>query len=198
MDLRKASLLKTAELGKELGVKTDKKLQLEIERIFNALLKEEIVNERRGMELRGELNSLIDSSGESLKVFDLANPTTEKECIEAQLPAPTDNVSIQKQLRAAILKTYVQEGSKDKFERFRLAFDNLTRIRGGIVASDVVKLIKDTSGEVVELSAAEEFIRTWDSNSDTVLNYEEFVTMLLSDHKAGQQAARKSTKAGSE
>eukprot|EP00977_Amphora_coffeiformis_P024842 scaffold17318_cov169-Amphora_coffeaeformis.AAC.9 len=65
---------------------------------------------------------------------------------------------------------------------------------GGIVAADVVRLIKEMSGEDVELSAAEDFIKTWDSNADTVLNYEEFVTMLLSDPKVGRNTTRKSLK----
>ena len=194
MDMRKASLLKTAELGKELGIKTDKKLQRELDRIFSEMLKEDIANEIHGMELRKKLRSLVDSSQESDKESGSIVANTEKAEATETHPSQSDNVSIQKQLRAAILKTYVKEGSKDKFQRFRQAFEALAATRGGIVASDVVKLIKDMSGQDVELSAAEDFIRTWDSNADTVLNYEEFVTMLLSDPKIGRDATREPPK----
>ena len=106
--------------------------------------------------------------------------------MESQL-SQSDHNSIQAQLKEAILKTYVQQGSKDKFQRFRHAFEELSKTRGGVGAADVVQLIKGTSGQDVDPKAAEEFIRAWDVNSDKQLDYEEFVTMLLTDPKLGRE-----------
>ena len=206
LDLRKASLLRTVELGKELRVRKDKKAQQQQESIYNTIVAEEVANELRGIELRKQLRALSTTPKP-----EVATPATEtkpnaamkevaavatKKDTTSPSPAtlPVDHqLSIQRQLKKAILQTYVQEGSKDKFERFRYAFEELAASRGGISAADVVKLIKATSGEDIDLKAAQDFIQAWDVNADKHLNYEEFVTMLLTDPKV-VGATRRETK----
>lgn len=189
MDLRKASLLKTAELVKEFRVRTDKKAKKELDSIFQEIVAEEIAIERRGIELRRELRSLVEADTEA----DGSADAPSKESTNPPPSLSSHQTSIQAQLKEAILKTYVEQGSKDKFHRFRHAFEELAKAGGGIGAGDVVRLIKATSGEDVDTKAAEEFIKAWDVNSDGSLCYDEFVTMLLTDRKVGLDS-KKSTK----
>lgn len=93
--------------------------------------------------------------------------------------------SIQGLLKVAIVQNLVQEGSKDKLERFREALQGMSiQITRGISAEGVVRLIKATTiREDVDLAAAKSSIRAWDLNNDTNLDYDDFVHMLLTDPK---------------
>ena len=93
-----------------------------------------------------------------------------------------ENQSIQRRLKHAVLEAFDHgESNESKFERFQGAIAKLSSNGKGVTADDVVRIIKATSGEDIDPKAAGSFIRFWDKNNDTQLEYDEFVQMLLSD-----------------
>jgi Ca2+-binding EF-hand superfamily protein len=178
--LRKESLQKTVDLGKQLGVRHDQTTRRKLEEVYSSMVAEEVANEQRGREIRQEMEAVMKAASEKERK---AAVTAKDDKTRAKV-SRHDHSSIQGLLKAAILHNYVQEGSKNKFERFRNALQsmNIDSTRG-IAAEDVVRLIKATSGEDVDLEAAKSFIRAWDLNNDTNLDYDEFVRMLLTDPK---------------
>ncbi|CAB9501724.1 expressed unknown protein [Seminavis robusta] len=202
LDLRKASLRKTVELGTELRVRRNKDTQRKLEKVYCNIVEEEVANEERGAELRKELEAIMLKAAalEEAKEEDAhkrhhgekaSGGDESKSASTISSKSPHD---VQKLLKAAILHNYVQEGSKDKFARFRNAFEAMnSNSTDGIAAEDVVRLIKVTSGEDVDLEAAKSFIRAWDLNNDTSLDYDEFVRMLLTDPKNSKMMQRNAT-----
>ena len=176
LELRKASLLKTVELGKELRIRRDKKVDQMLERIYNSMVAQEIASEQRGEELRKQQASSVLKGQQAP---DGLVDTTEKEKHPMNIQ---DHMSIQRRLKSAVLEAHLQEGNKDKFTRFQHEFE-VAASEGGITAEGLVRLIKATSGDDIDLKAAESFIRAWDVNRDTRLDYDEFIRMLLTDPK---------------
>ena len=179
IDKRKESLLKTVELGKELRVRRNRAVSQSLEDLYFSMTEEEIVNERKGQQLRKDLEIVRLSSAQATEATKKDNPDNDEASSKSQ-----DSSLIQKRLKAAVLQAYTEGGSsKEKFGKFRDAFEKLAAGDGGITAADVVRLIKTTSGQDIDLAMAQSFIETHDSNNDKRLDYEEFVSMLLTDPK---------------
>ena len=112
----------------------------------------------------------------------------------SSLPYSEEHASIQRQVLAAIHNSQYAEEEKKKFRRLRDRFENLAKSGGGgLTARDLVRLLKQSSGVELDLEAASSFIRTWDSNEDDSLDYDEFVEMLLGGSKPSSRSARKAS-----
>jgi len=182
LDMRKASLLKTVELGKELRVRWDRATRKDVENVFSSMVAQEVANEKRRVELRQELQTIATANALRAAKKE-AEESAQQNADSERLPA-TDQSSIKQQLKSAILKTFAEDNDKDKFARFRQAFEQMSSDGAGITAGDVARLIKETSGEDVDSLAVEAFIRRWDDNKNAALEYEEFMRMLLADPRS--------------
>lgn len=184
LEMRKMSLQNTIELGGKLGVESDEEVEKKLESIYYSMVGEELAHEERGQELREEMDSIIRLARSAEAHANDDNLIPEEVVPTEKQSTPRRHSSIQEHLKQAMLQSYVQESSKDKFARFRESFDHIANNGDeGITAADLVRLIKATSGEDVDLEAAESFIRTWDADEDARLDYNEFVRMLLTDPK---------------
>lgn len=188
LDSRKASLLKTVELEKGLRVRTDRALHKSLASVYFSIAAEEVANERKGQELQKELDDITraQAAAAAAAAADENNPAE-----VVQNKSHHDHSAIRRNLKAAVLRTHAEETSKERFTRFRRAYEQLTDNDGGFSAVDVVRLIKEATGEEIDLEAAKSFIRTWDVNQDKRLDYDEFIRMLLTDRKATGNDAKK-------
>lgn len=175
LEMRKASLAKTIELGRSLGFEEQPSLVEKQKDVYYSIVNEEGDNESRGLELRHELARLSEESN-------MDSSSSEKPEINIQ----SRNTSIRRRLKRAVLEAFDKDGSRDKFEHFQNAVAKLSSNGSGITAKDVVRIIKTTSGEDIDLESAGSFIRFWDRNNDTLLQYDEFVQMLLADESKGR------------
>jgi hypothetical protein len=195
LDMRKTSLLKTVELGKVLQL--EDLVRKSIGDVYKTIISEEIAIEKRGLELRKIRESLLqalpfaENDIEKNSTIDSSMPAAIKESKTSKLSPFSDLASIQRQLSAAILHTSGAIEDKEKLFGFRERFEKLSKSEAGITASDVVRLIKKSTGEDLDLEAANSFIRAWDANDDDHLDYHEFVEMLLADPKIARSRGTK-------
>jgi hypothetical protein len=194
LDRRKASLLKTAELGNALDMGTEI-LSTNTGDVYKRIVAEEIALEQRGRLLRAERTLLL----QGVPTSSTANSHDDRDQDAVLPPRPiSDHVSIQNHLKTAILNTCEQEDGRTM--KVRESFQRHARSEaGGVTASDVVRLIKESTGENISLEVAERFIWEWDANKDNRLDYDEFIEMILADAsvKNNNSTKKKSKIAGS-
>jgi len=188
LDLRKESLLRTAELGKELGSKELARWRLV--NAFEDIVAEEALQDAADRILRDRLKLLT------------ADTNTDTEIGETGDAICQEPLSLQSLLKSTVLDIVSAESSSeaesgDGFRRLKNAFVFLDITNDGISAADLAQVIKESTGEDVDISAAEEFVRQWDLNDDRRLNYNEFVRMLLGNdlQRSKLQIAEEKTKA---
>ncbi len=185
LDMRKESLLQTAKLGSALDMDKSE-LSSTMKKVYQQILSEEIVLEQRGLELRVERTKLLQELAAAKAAEETADGSDdEKTQLQRSstilLPlAVYDHASILRHLKTAILDTCEQED--DRLLKVRESFHKHSQSEaGGVTATDVVRLIKETTGDDITLEMAESFVREWDSNKDNRLDYDEFVEMLSAD-----------------
>lgn len=201
LDRRKASLLKTTELGSALEMEKES-LFRNMGEIYQGIVSEEIAIEKRGRELRAERRMLLQSVAASSAATAIQHGQENKENKEllrrtetTLVPPPSafDNGSIQKHLKEAILETCEQEG--DRAFKVRESFQRHAQSEaGGVTAADVVRLIKESTGEDIALEVAETFVSEWDANKDDRLDYDEFIEMILADATSSSMQKKKKKK----
>ena len=182
LDLRKNSLLKTMELGKVLRM--EDLVRKKIGGVYKKILSEELDIEKRCLEVLKKRESLRHEQQQASSSSTATTPdhhckTNTIGDVNNNNNNEPDHASIQRQVLTAIKNSQNEEREKKKF---RHRFENLAKSKAGITASDLVALIKKSTGEELDIEEANSFIRTWDANDDAHLDYDEFVDMLLTDH----------------
>jgi hypothetical protein len=176
LDSRKLSLLQTAQLGTALEMDPEH-LSQSMKETYNAIIADEIIMEKQYLQLRAERALLVE---------------------EASLDKPNE-ISIHDHLKIALKDICDQED--DRNLKARESFEKQARSKAkGLTASDIIRLIKERTGEEMDVKTAESYIRAWDSNRDKDLDYAEFIEMLLTDAILMQRkkTSRKKRKAGGE
>jgi len=159
LDMRKASLLKTVQLGKELKVNTDKVVDQNLKKVFFSMAEEDVAIEKRADKLRQELERV-------------------KQSTMHEDGHVTNFSSIHQKIKLAALQAYSKRNSKDRLDE---AFNRLSNNQNEIRAADIVRMIKETSGEDVDMETANALIEAYDDDDNRQLSREEFVHLLLSD-----------------
>jgi ABC-type cobalamin/Fe3+-siderophores transport system ATPase subunit len=186
LDMRKDSLLKTADLGIALAMDKES-LSNSLKEVYDTILTQEVSLEKRELELRRQRRELLQSEATGPVSHDIAKDAQ----IDSAVTSPImDHASIQRLLKAAIFKTCETEES-DRV-KLRESFDKQSPPEAaGLVATDIIRLVKEQTGEDIDLETAKSFIRAWDSNRDNYLDYDEFIEMLLADAKMQQKKKTK-------
>jgi len=183
LDSRKKSLLRTIELGKELS--RNELAQQRLAQSFEDIVTEEAHHDDLDRLLRDELNKLSTNrpDGGDAKTSDgeMDNENT----LQRQETA-INQLSLQDLLRDAVLgivtsdETIDTNGDDGRFARIKRAFEVLDVTKDGkIEAADLVRVVKDATGEEVGLEDAKDLIAEWDINDDGSLDYQELTRMLL-------------------
>ena len=183
LDSRKKSLLRTIELGKELS--RNELAQQRLAQSFEDIVTEEAHHDDLDRLLRDELNKLSTKrpDGGDAKTSDgeMDNENT----LQRQETA-INQLSLQDLLRDAVLgivtsdETIDTNGDDGRFARIKRAFEVLDVTKDGkIEAADLVRVVKDATGEEVGLEDAKDLIAEWDINDDGSLDYQELTRMLL-------------------
>mmetsp|Transcript_55018 Transcript_55018/g.81865 ORF Transcript_55018/g.81865 Transcript_55018/m.81865 type:complete len:204 (-) Transcript_55018:106-717(-) len=159
LDMRKVSLLKTVQLGKELKVNTDKVVDQNLKEVFFAMAEEDVAIEKRADKLRQELERV-------------------KQSTMHEDGHVTNFSSIHQKIKLAALQAYSKRNSKDRLDE---AFNRLSNNQNEIRAADIVRMIKETSGEDVDMETANALIEAYDDDDNRQLSRAEFVHLLLSD-----------------
>ena len=195
LDMRKASLLKTAELGSAFNMDTGS-VSRQMDHVYKSIIDEDVAMERRGRELLEEQKLLLLQTLPDENLEQRSEEADSMQRIETELSRRpiSGHSSIQKHLRAAILDTCEQEGGR--LLKVRESFQKHATRSGmdGVTAADVVRLINESTGEDIDLQLAESFIRAWDVNKDEHLDYDEFIDMLLADVNMQKRKRRRKKK----
>ena len=179
LDLRKASLMKTVELGKELEYSLQK--QHDLKHLYEAILVDEMELEQKGVELRQELHHLeLQNNKQAQEQEGVSNTLSRKETVRNII---AENFSLQRKLKMALVKTFQGGRSKEALQRFDQAVKELGNEGAGLEAVDITKLIKATTGEDISLRTAKKFIDEWDLNNDRRLSKDEILHLLIADSK---------------
>ena len=181
LDLRKKSLLRTIELGKELG-RSDL-AQQRLAQSFDDIVAEEAHHDKLDRLLRDELNNLSTNFFEN--IAGVTDEISGKNMLQRQ-ETIIDQCSLQELLRDAVLGIVTDDESVDdnddigRFARLKRAFEALDVTKDGkIEAKDLIRVVKEATGKKVRLEEAKSLISEWDVNSDGSLDYQELTRMLL-------------------
>ena len=182
LDLRKKSLLRTIELGKELG--RTELAQQRLAQSYEDIVSEEANHDKLDRLLRDELHILSTSFlDDEMEVID---EIVEGSMLQRQ-ETMIDQISLQDLLRDAVLDIVagneaVDENDDDvgRFARLKKAFEALDITKDGkIEATDLLRVVKEATGKDVPLEEAKSLISEWDINDDGSLDYQELTRMLL-------------------
>ena len=185
LDSRKKSLLRTIELGKEL--ERTELAQQRLAQSFEDIVTEEAHHDDLDRLLRDELNKLSINrpDGGDAKTSDGEMHTCNGNRLQRQ-ETVINQLSLQDLLRDAVLgivtrdETIDTNGDDDRFARIKRAFEVLDVTKDGkIEATDLIRVVKDATGEKVGLKDAKDLISEWDINDDGSLDYQELTRMLL-------------------
>ena len=189
LDLRKKSLLRTIELGRELG--RPELAQQRLAQSFEDIVSEEANHDKLDRLLRDELHSLSTSLlDDNVKVTD----EIDDEGMLQRKTTMMEQISLQELLRDAVLDIVAGEGPVDndndfgRFTRLKRAFEALDITKDGkIEAEDLIRVVREATGKEVRLEEAKSLISEWDINDDGSLDYQELTRML----RLGQGARRR-------
>lgn len=178
LDMRKQSLLRTIELGKELG--RTELAQEKLAQSFERIVAEDQSHDETDRLLRDKLHSFAEEEADK----NSEGKASTGDIVGLQNTKLDDNLSLQHLLRDAVIDI-VSSGEiseSDRFAQLRKAFQVLDETNDGrILAVDLVRVIRAATGREVSVDAAKEFIAQWDTDEDKSLDYNEFTRMLLSD-----------------
>jgi hypothetical protein len=167
LDMRKTSLLQTTELGTALEMDRES-LSLSMKEAYDGIVADEIVMERRYQKLRVEREAILQES-QSMET---------KEAV-----ADTKNhVLIHDSLQKAVNEICAQE--EERVHQFQISSSKKSHAKAkDLTASDLIRRIKEQTGDEMDVVTAESFIRAWDSNKHTHTHrdYDEFIEMLVAD-----------------
>jgi len=181
LDMRKKSILRTLELGKELG-----RIELAQQRLaqsFEDIVTEEARHDKVDRLLRDELHNL--STNFSDDRVNVKNEKVGDEGILQRHDTMIDQISLQELIRDAVLDIVTGDetadrNKDDRFSRLKRAFEVLDVTKDGkIEAADLVRVVKEATGKNVRLEEAKKLISEWDVNDDGSLDYQELTRMLL-------------------
>lgn len=181
LDLRKRSLLQTIELAKELG--REDRVRRTLAQAFEEIVAEERALERRSQTLSQQLSVLLRDTHQQAHFLE-DNKTDPATAAPSSLD---EHSSIRALLKSALLDRGVDSSTRLK-DVFR-AFDECNE--GKMTASDLVELIKATTGLEIDADAARALVLKWDQNDDRKINYNEFMRMLLADAEEIQKQQAK-------
>lgn len=181
MDLRKKSLLRTIELGRELG--RPELAQQRLAQSFEDIVCEEANHDKLDRLLRDELHSLsksfLDDNVKATGEIDDGGILQRKETM-------MDQISLQELLRDAVLDIVAGDEAVDndddfgRFTRLKRTFEALDITKDGkIEAEDLIRVVREATGKEVLLEEAKSLISEWDINDDGSLDYQELTRMLL-------------------
>ncbi len=194
LDSRKKSLLRTIELGKELG--RTELAQQRLAQSFEDILTEEAHHDDLDRLLRDELNKLSTNRPDDGDAKTSDGEMDNENTLQRQETA-INQLSLQDLLRDAVLgivtsdETIDTNGDDGRFARIKRAFEVLDVTKDGkIEATDLVRVVKDATGEEVGLEDAKDLIAEWDINDDGSLDYQELTRMLLLG-KGSRKASKK-------
>lgn len=183
LDLRKKSLLRTVELGRELG--RDELARTRLARSFETIVAEEEMHDEEDRVLKEKLSLLmagtgmegvvVGSEGESSVQRDTTTSTTHD-----------DHIPLRSLLKEAFLDIIsTEDAGDDNFLRLKDAFKLLDETNDGkISAADLARVVKAATGKEVDMKDAHNLVAEWDLNDDRSLDYNEFARMLLADNKS--------------
>ena len=189
LDLRKKSLLRTIELGRELG--RPELAQQRLAQSFEDIVSEEANHDKLDRLLRDELHSLstsfLDDDVKASSEIDDGGTLQRKETM-------MDQISLQELLRDAVLDIVAGDEAMDdnddvgRFTRLKRAFEALDITKDGkIEAEDLIRVVREATGKEVRLEEAKSLISEWDINDDGSLDYQELTRMLLLGQGAGKR-----------
>jgi len=197
LDLRKKSLLRTIELGKELG--RTELAQQRLAQSFEDIVAEEEHHDKLDRLLRDELHNLSTNRPDGGDTEASDGEMDDKVMLQRQ-DTMIDQISLQDRLRDAVLgivssdETIGKDDEDGRFARLKKAFEVLDVTRDGkIEAADLVRVVKEATGKAVRLKDAEDLISEWDINDDGSLDYQELTRMLLigqGTRKTGKKGLR--------
>lgn len=176
LEQRKAALLNTVELGKELGYGKGFLSRLfgmrnKVADMYESLVMEEHDVMAKDKELRIRLKALdIKETHGNLDSDD----------IQSVLEAQTQMKNAIQQLMSRSVPAGSDTSKDPKFSRLRKVFEELDVGKDGLVtAEDIALLVKETTGQDVEIKLISEALKTWDIDKDKQIDFEEFQQMVV-------------------
>lgn len=177
LEQRKAALLNTVELGKELGYGKGILSRLfgmrnKVADMYESLVMEEHDVMAKDKELRMRLKALdIKETHGALDSDD----------IQSVLEAQTQMKNAIQQLMSRSVPAGSDTSKDPKSSRLRKVFEELDAAPkdGKVTAEDIALLVKETTGQDVEIKLISEALETWDINKDKQIDFEEFQQMVL-------------------
>ena len=176
LDTRKASILQTVELGKELSM--DFLSQTMLKNIYSNLVSEVVANEKSITQLMEE-HSLLERAAHKQDPENKESTPKAKGLVRNTTTATILKESIRDQLEKVVLQSVGNENAYDSSSpKYHKLFEKLSPTGRGVTPSDIVRLAKETTGETLDIADAKSFVRAWDDNKNDVLDYDEFVRMI--------------------
>jgi len=146
---------------------------------YGNIVADEIVMERRYQELRAKREAILQDS-RRLETKEVFAPS----CL-----VDTNQAFLHDYVQKTIQEMCAQE--EERVLQFQISLEKTARSRAkGLTASDLIRRIKEQTGDEMDVETAESLIRAWDSNkSDTHahthtnahLDYDELIEMLVAD-----------------
>ena len=183
LDLRKKSLLRTLELGRQLG--SEELARTRLSPSFEAIVAEEEIHDAEERVLRERLSLFVAGLEEAVIVegSEGEDAVARRQTTDAH---GDHSLPLQTLLKEAVLDmiSSPEDAGDDRFSRLREAFNKLDKTNDGkISAADLVRVVKEATGKEVDMADAQDLVAKWDLDDDRTLDYNEFSRMLLADRK---------------
>lgn len=209
LEQRKASITSTVELGEKLGRRRAARNTLST--IYDSIIKEERDTLEKDKELREKIKNLEQKLEEEDAESEVKNPKSFRPVADSKDLKSFGPVNeVLKQLKAAMQRITQRYGTVALANRtpdsndIWIAFKELdSKERGTFNEYDIVRVIRENTGKEVDIESARRLILSIDMDDDKQVDFDEFVALLNSQGKKGNDNSdrklttmiRKATKA---